>query len=241
MQPSESSRSKLTRVAARSAASRSAAGTAASVVSTTSMVASCGASMPAPLAIPPIVQPAPSTTTCLGTLSVVMIAGRRVGAARGVEGVVRRVHAAEQRVAVVGQADQPGGADDDVDGSDAEPRGDPLRDRVGGLEAVGAGVAVGTAGVEDDRPHDAVLDDLLGPEHRVGLAAVGGEDARRVVGGAVVDHERDVAPAAGLEAGLDAGGAEAPGAGDAHPGPPFEAERSEHSHGVSVMVRVRPW
>ena len=54
MQPSESSRSKLTRVAARSAASRSAAGTTASVVSTTSMVASCGASMPAPLAMPPM-------------------------------------------------------------------------------------------------------------------------------------------------------------------------------------------
>ena len=38
------------------------------------MVASCGASMPAPLAIPPIVQPAPSTTVCLLTESVVMIA-----------------------------------------------------------------------------------------------------------------------------------------------------------------------
>ena len=74
MQPSESSRSKETRVALRSAASRSAAGTTASVVMTTSMVASCGASMPAPLAIPPIDQPLPSTTACLLTESVVMIA-----------------------------------------------------------------------------------------------------------------------------------------------------------------------
>ncbi len=74
MQPSESSRSKLTRVAARSAVSSSGAGTTASVVSTTSIVASWGASMPAPLAIPPTDQPAPSTTTCLLTESVVMIA-----------------------------------------------------------------------------------------------------------------------------------------------------------------------
>ena len=74
MQPSESSRSKLTRVAARSAESRSPASTTASVVRTTSMVASWGASIPAPLAMPPTLQPAPSTTTCLLTESVVMIA-----------------------------------------------------------------------------------------------------------------------------------------------------------------------
>ena len=79
MQPSESSRSKLTRVAARSAVSRSAAGTTASVVRTTSIVASCGASMPAPLAMPPMLQPAPSTTTCLLTESVVMIAAAASG------------------------------------------------------------------------------------------------------------------------------------------------------------------
>ena len=74
MHPSESSRSKLTLVAARSAASRSAAGTTASVVSTTSIVASCGASIPAPLAMPPRLQPGPWTTACLLTESVVMIA-----------------------------------------------------------------------------------------------------------------------------------------------------------------------
>jgi hypothetical protein len=44
------------------------------VVITTSIVASAGASMPAPLAIPPTVQPAPSCTACLATVSVVMIA-----------------------------------------------------------------------------------------------------------------------------------------------------------------------
>ena len=180
MQPSESRRSKETRVAARRAASRSAAGTTASVVSTTSIVASWGASMPAPLAIPPIDQPAPSTTTCLLTESVVMIASAAAGPPSAREVRVGVVDAGEQGVAVVGQADQAGRADDDVDGADAEPLGDPLGDGVGGLEAVGAGVAVGAAGVEDDRLDGAVLDDLLAPEDRVGLAAVGGEDGRGV-------------------------------------------------------------
>jgi hypothetical protein len=49
-------------------------GTTASVVSTTSIVASWGASMPAPFAIPPTDQPLPSTRTCFDTESVVMIA-----------------------------------------------------------------------------------------------------------------------------------------------------------------------
>ncbi len=96
MQPSESSRSKLTRVAARSAVSRSAAGTTASVVMTTSIVASCGASMPAPLAIPPIDQPLPSTTACLLTESVVMIASAAACPAVGGQAGVRRVDAVEQ-------------------------------------------------------------------------------------------------------------------------------------------------
>ena len=54
MHPSVSSRSKLARVASRSAVSRSAGGRSASVVSTHSMVARAGASIPAPLAMPPI-------------------------------------------------------------------------------------------------------------------------------------------------------------------------------------------
>src|SRR4051812_37706203 len=73
-QPSESTRSKLTPVAARSAVSSTAGSTTASVVRTTSMVARLGASMPAPLAIPPMVHPCPVCTVVLGTESVVMIA-----------------------------------------------------------------------------------------------------------------------------------------------------------------------
>ena len=52
-QPSESTRSKVRAVAARSTASSSPASTTASVVRTTSMVAREGAIMPAPLARPP--------------------------------------------------------------------------------------------------------------------------------------------------------------------------------------------
>ena len=59
MQPSASALSKLTRLASRSAASRAGASRSASVVSTTSIVASPGASIPAPLAMPPMLQPSP--------------------------------------------------------------------------------------------------------------------------------------------------------------------------------------
>ena len=74
MHPSESRRSKVTRVADRSAASSDSGDTSASVVSTTSIVARPGASMPAPFAMPPTRHPSRSTTTVFGRLSVVMIA-----------------------------------------------------------------------------------------------------------------------------------------------------------------------
>ena len=60
IEPSTSSRSKLTRTAARSAASSAGASTTASVVSTVSIVAIDGAIMPAPLVVPPMLQPAAS-------------------------------------------------------------------------------------------------------------------------------------------------------------------------------------
>ena len=75
MQPSESRRSKVTRVAARSAWSRDLLSITASVVITTSMVARPGASMPAPFAIPPIDQPSACLNSAvLGFESVVIIA-----------------------------------------------------------------------------------------------------------------------------------------------------------------------
>ena len=66
MQPSVSTRSKVTRVALRSTESSVAASATASVVTTTSMVASDGASMPAPLAMPPTVKPSPVAVASLG-------------------------------------------------------------------------------------------------------------------------------------------------------------------------------
>lgn len=74
MQPSESTRSKVVRVAARRALSRASLSRSASVVRTTSMVARPGASMPAPLAMPPTVQPSWVTTDVLWTVSVVLMA-----------------------------------------------------------------------------------------------------------------------------------------------------------------------
>ena len=74
MQPSESIRSKVISVAWRRAESRAAGSATASVVITTSIVASAGASMPAPLAIPPTDHPPPVASDCLSTVSVVMIA-----------------------------------------------------------------------------------------------------------------------------------------------------------------------
>ena len=78
--------------------------------------------MPAPLAMPPIDQPLPSTTTCLLTESVVMIAS-----AASVPPVVAQrgdavVDALEEVLARVGEADQPGRADDHVAGADAQAR-----------------------------------------------------------------------------------------------------------------------
>ena len=73
VQPSESNRSKETAVAARRCESRSE--TSASVVITTNIVASAGASIPAPLAMPPIFQPAAEVAVAsFGTESVVIIA-----------------------------------------------------------------------------------------------------------------------------------------------------------------------
>ena len=208
MQPSESRRSKLTRVAARRAASRSAAGTTASVVRTTSIVASCGREHPRTLGHPAD-RPAGALDddVFLLTESVVMIASAASVPPSGDSAALAAVDAGQEVVAVVGEADQAGGADDDVDGADAEALGDLLRHGVGGLEALGAGVAVGAAGVEDDRLDGAVLDDLLAPEHGVGQAAVGGEDAGGVERRALVDDQGEVLGAGGLQPGRDAGGA----------------------------------
>src|SRR5918998_968801 len=89
--PSMSRRSKVSVVAERNTASKVTSSTAASVVSTHSMVAKPGATMPAPLANPPTIQPVPATAACLGTVSVVSTA---VAAARPASGVAASAAAA---------------------------------------------------------------------------------------------------------------------------------------------------
>src|SRR6185437_8179875 len=74
MQPSVSSRSNVVAVAVRSAASSWAGSRSASVVSTQSMVARPGASIAAPLAIPPMEYPSGRRKAIFTTVSVVLIA-----------------------------------------------------------------------------------------------------------------------------------------------------------------------
>jgi hypothetical protein len=97
MHPSESTRSNVTRVAARRAASASPAVQSASVVSTQSMVARPGASIPAPLAMPPTDQPSRSTTTVFATESVVMIATAASCPPSGVRACAARVTPSSSR------------------------------------------------------------------------------------------------------------------------------------------------
>ena len=104
---------------------------------------------------------------------------------------------------------------------DVEQGAGELGGAVRGQEAIGSGVAVRAAGVEDDSAQLPVLHDLATPDDRVGHAPVGGEHARGREGRTVVHDERDVRTPAGLEARGDAGGAEAGSSGHAHGATPW--------------------
>lgn len=150
MQPSESTRSKVVRVAARRAASSAGLSTSASVVRTTSMVARPGASMPAPLAIPPTVQPSPPATAVLCTVSVVLMAMAALAAVFAERGG-GLLDAGEQLVHGEQKADEPGGGDGDLARAVALQHLCGLLGRgVGVLEALGSRTGVGATGVEDD-------------------------------------------------------------------------------------------
>ena len=130
-------------------------------------------------------------------------------------------------------ADEAGRADDDVAGREAEHLGDLLGGAVRVEEAQSPGAGVGTAGVEHDGVGAAVDDDLARPRDGGRLDAVAREDGGRVVVGPVVDDEREVGAAARLEAGRDAGRAEARGQLDGRaPG----HSGSAGAHGVSVLT-----
>src|SRR5699024_4969224 len=91
-----------------------------------------------------------------------------------------------------------------------------LRRVMRGLEPEGPGEAVGAARVEDDRLDDAVRDDLLRPDDRVGLRSVRREDGGADLLRAAVDDERDVGLSCALETRRDAGRGESGGRRDAH-------------------------
>ena len=84
MQPSELMRLTVRAVAAASAAWAAPGSTTASVVSTQSMVARPGASMPTPLIMPPTVHPSRTAASSLGAVSVVMMATAASWPASGV-------------------------------------------------------------------------------------------------------------------------------------------------------------
>ena len=129
------------------------------------MVASPGASMPAPLAIPPTRKPpAPTASDCLGTESVVMIARAASSAPdTASSGTAASTPASSRSIgrrSPIRPVEQT--ATSPADSSSAI--GDPLRGGVGVLEAGRAGAGVGAAGVEDDGVDPAVAHHLLRPE-----------------------------------------------------------------------------
>ena len=88
-----------------------------------------GAIIPAPLAIPPTRNAAPSRVTCLGWVSVVRIAVAAAVASAGEPprratrvGAAAAIDLDRERA-----ADQPGRADEDLFGADAERPGDGRR------------------------------------------------------------------------------------------------------------------
>ena len=204
---------------------RGSASATASVVMTHSMVASDGASMPAPLAMPPTVH-----LSCVVQRNLF---GHRVGGHDGPRGLLAAGQSARHLVHDLrdtGQhlvhrqpvTDQPGGADRDLDraglGAPVRQRGgDGLRGGVGVLEARGPVQALAPPELRIDRTQPPGGQHLLGPQHRCGLDLVAGEHARRGVVGALVEHQREVQRAGGLDTGGDPGGPETGGRG-ARPG-----------------------
>ncbi len=198
MQPSESRRSKLTRVAARSAASASDVSRTTSVVSTTSIVA-----------------PRARARACRRPLPCRRCSSRLRRAPHAWGGVGR--HDRERSVLATVDRQRRNALLDPVEHLARRPRRPvPMRPveqttmsprprhravrlrvrRSGacGLETEGPGEAVRPTGVEHGRLTTPSLHDLLRPQDRVGLGAVGGEDGGPDLLRAAIDHDGDIAP-----------------------------------------------
>ena len=89
-------------------------------------------------------------------------------------------------------------------GGDVEHLGDLLGRRVGVGETLGAGAGVGSPGVEHHRVDATVERGLPRPGDRGRLDPVAREDRSRVVVGSVVDDEGEIRRTGGLETGRDA-------------------------------------
>ena len=142
------------------------------------------------------------SATCLGTVSVVMMAWAASSPPVSPPAISCTISrdAGQHLVHRQPVADQTGGADGDLDGpglgSPVRQRGgDGLGGGVGVLEAARSGAGVGAAGVEDHRAQPAGGQHLLGPQHRRGLDLVAGEHPGGGVVGSLVEHQREVASA----------------------------------------------
>ena len=166
------------------------------MVSTQSIVARPGASIPAPFAIPPTVQPSACVTTaCLATVSVVRIASAAsappsavsAGDAASTPASSRSIGSRSPIRPVEQTATSPAPMPQAV--------GDALGGQVGVGEPGRPGAGVRAAGVQHDGAQPAVGDDLARPQHGRRLDPVRREHRGGDVGRTVVDDEGEVEPA----------------------------------------------
>ena len=189
------------------------------------MVARLGASMPAPLAMPPTVTPSPEQLACLGTVSVVRMASAAAGPPDGDRSATALSTPASSGPSGKRTPMSP------VEHTATSPA--PTSSSRATCSAVawvspnpgGPVQALAPARVEDDCPQPPVADHLPGPQHRSCRKTVGGEHAGGGIQGAVVDDERHVRRATRLESCCYARGPE--------PG------RRCHGHGATPFA-VRP-
>ncbi len=177
------------------------------------MVANDGASMPAPLAIPPTVQlPGWCSATCLGTVSVVMIACAASSPPLSPPAISCTIVTAHRRAlcpSATGRRSNRWSRPRPRWLRSRSPRPTtrrrpppPWRGRPGTRRS---GACVGAAGVEDHRAQLSGGQYLLGPQHRCGLDLITGEHpSGRVIGSFIEDQCQVASPDALMPAAMPA-------------------------------------
>ena len=229
VQPSVIRMLKLDATPARRTRWSTAGSAAASVVSTASIVAMFGASMAAPLAMPPTTKPGRCTTTSLATVSVVMMARAASWPPSGVRPAARA--GMPPSTTSIGQrdADEAGGADEHLVGGAPEGGGGGGAHALGVLHPGGAGGGVGVAAVEDHGGGPAAAGDEVAcgvttTGAAVSLFCVKVAAASTASPSAVATRDRSGSPDGLMPAAIPAATNPA-GVGDAH-GPSFRRRRS---------------